>query len=221
MPLSDSILFFREFLTTFQTTGAIAPSSRGLARVICQEASRYRHCWPDGNLRLLEVGPGTGVFTQELCRLLKKGDHLDVVELNDRFVTVVREKIQQLRLPPDVSVQVIHADALQHRPNEPYHHVVSGLPLNNFPPELVRRLLEHLLGLLKSDGTLSYFEYIALPRIKRTLTRGPEARRLTRVCALTRKIRRKFAVAQHAVWFNVPPAWVHVLKKEQSCPSAT
>ena len=55
---------------------------------------------------------------------------------------------------------------------EKYDLMVSGLPLNNFAVEDVRRILAVMTGLLEPGGTLSFFEYIALRRFKAILAAG-------------------------------------------------
>ena len=64
--------------------------------------------------------------------------------------------------------------ALPHRgPARPgkYDVIVSGLPLNNFSPADVERILAVLCGRLAPRGTLSFFEYIAM-RPARALVSG-------------------------------------------------
>jgi len=80
--LADYRIFLREFRETFYSTGALLPSGAALARAV----SRPFEQSPIKGRRLLEVGPGTGAVTDRLVDLLKEGDHLTMVELNERFV---------------------------------------------------------------------------------------------------------------------------------------
>src|SRR4051794_9569006 len=81
--------FFREFRHHFRTTGAILPSSRFLARAL------VRHLrGPRAPSRILEVGPGTGSVTCEIARRMLPGDRLDAVEINDRFVRLLEERVE-------------------------------------------------------------------------------------------------------------------------------
>src|SRR5205809_6617788 len=81
------------FRRNFHTTGAILPSSRFLARELVSELSRPR--WP---ARILQVGPGTGPVTREICRVLLGGDRLDAVEINPRFVQHLRRCLSREEL---------------------------------------------------------------------------------------------------------------------------
>ena len=87
--LRDSVLFFREFCSRFETTGSIIPSSRNLARAITLPLSG-RGLAP---LRVLECGPGTGVFTNEIIGHLKPRDQFDIVELNGSFVRLLQRRL--------------------------------------------------------------------------------------------------------------------------------
>src|SRR5437868_10331670 len=84
---SEHVAFFRQYRQRFQSTGAVAPSSRFLARALARPLETHA-----GPCRVLEVGPGTGAVTRRLVRLLKPGDRLDLVELNETFVDLLRRR---------------------------------------------------------------------------------------------------------------------------------
>ena len=48
--------------------------------------------WVPVGGEILEVGPGTGAVTARLVQLLRPGDHLTLVELNDDFVQHLNER---------------------------------------------------------------------------------------------------------------------------------
>ena len=79
--------FYRQFRQQYRNTGSILPSSRGLARAL---ASQFRN--RSGPARVLEVGPGTGAVTVELLDRLRPGDQLDIVEINEDFVSLLRRR---------------------------------------------------------------------------------------------------------------------------------
>ena len=87
--LRDHREFFRQFRTQFQTTGAIAPSSRRLARAMTRYVASERR-----PARILEVGPGTGAVTRQIVTLLKADDRLDMVELNEAFAGRLEQRFQ-------------------------------------------------------------------------------------------------------------------------------
>ncbi len=81
------IRFISQSIRHYRTTGAIAPSSRFLARAMTKSMPMTP------NQRILEVGAGTGAFTKEILNNLKDGDELHVVELSDDFCEVLEETL--------------------------------------------------------------------------------------------------------------------------------
>jgi phospholipid N-methyltransferase len=202
-------LFWQEFRRTFQSTGAVLPSGPRLCRALARFAGANGQ-----PRRVLEVGPGTGVVTDELIAGLGPGDTLDLVELNDRFVGALQQRLQSdggWRSVAD-RVRIHHMPIEQLAPEEPYHAIVSGLPLNNFPAELVATILNRLAAIAAPGGTLSFFEYIGVRKAKALVARAEERRRLSGVEQALRAARERWQFDRDCVLVNVPPAWVHHLR---------
>lgn len=207
--LKNNVAFFRQFRERFETTGAIAPSSRFLARSM----TRYLAARDDRPIRVLEIGPGTGPVTQEIVTHLRTGDHFDLVELNEQFVGILN---QRFRDDPDwrqaAPFSQIHQVPVQEfRPDERYDFVISGLPLNNFPADLVQTISNYYFELLQPTGVLSYFEYMYVRPVRRKITRGPECERITAIDDIMNDHCRRRRVRRDSIWVNVPPAWVQHL----------
>jgi hypothetical protein len=75
--------------------------------------------------------------------------------------------------------------------------------------ELVEQILAKLGRILAPGGTLSFFEYVAVRRIKSLLSRRAERNRLNGVERVLRQLLDRAEVRRDRVWANVPPAWVH------------
>jgi phospholipid N-methyltransferase len=202
-------LFWQEFRRTFHSTGAVLPSGPRLCRALA------RYVAGDGQpRRVLEVGPGTGVVTHEIIAQLGPRDTLDIVELNDRFVAALRERLQHEQHWRDVAdrVQIHHMPVEQLSAEQPYDAIVSGLPLNNFPADLVRSLLAHFERLAGSNATLSFFEYVAVRTAKGMVVKGAERQRLSEIGGAIADVCGRYEFRKEMVMFNVPPAWVHHLR---------
>jgi phosphatidylethanolamine/phosphatidyl-N-methylethanolamine N-methyltransferase len=203
-------LFLQEFRRTFHSTGAVLPSGRRLCRALA------KYVPGDGRpRRILEVGPGTGVATDAIIRVLGPHDTLELVELNDRFVESLRERLMREPAWQAVAarVRIHHMPVENLHPDKPFDAIVCGLPFNNFPAEVVRSILEHLSALAAPHGTLSFFEYIAVRKAKALVAKTAERKRLAGVeGALAAARRRQFD--RDCVLVNVPPAWVHHLRFE-------
>src|SRR5262245_2765982 len=174
--LAECREFYREFRRQYRNTGSILPSSRALGRALVSELRRR-----PGPARILEVGPGTGAVTIEILDRLRPGDQFDIVEINSHFVEVLKRRFDED--PPfrrrRGQVRIIHAPVQQVEGKGVYDYMVSGLPLNNFPVPLVEEIFAAFRRLLKPEGVLSYFEYLAIRRVKMLLV-GREARQRLR-----------------------------------------
>ena len=200
-------LFFREFLRSYHTTGAIVPSGRflasALARFVADGAAPTR--------RILEVGPGTGAVTRRIIAALGPEDRLDLVELNDRFVAQLHHRFETepaFQAVADRS-RVLHRPVEELPRENAYDLIISGLPLNNFAVADVERILAAFSGLLKPGGTLSFFEYIAIRRARALVSGRAERERLRGIGAALRGLLSGNEIRRDWVWLNVPPAWVH------------
>jgi phosphatidylethanolamine/phosphatidyl-N-methylethanolamine N-methyltransferase len=205
--MSEYGLFFREYIRNFHTTGAILPSGRALAktlaRYVAQPASAQR--------RIMEVGPGTGAVTKQIIGAMHPLDRLDLVELNDTFVRRLESCFQSDPLFRQVAERsrILHCPVQELPANTTYDLIVSGLPLNNFSVDLVEKILQIFLNLLAPGGTLSFFEYIAMRRMKAVVSGPAERRRLRGIRDAMHDVFKIHEIRRDAVWLNVPPAWVH------------
>jgi phosphatidylethanolamine/phosphatidyl-N-methylethanolamine N-methyltransferase len=201
--------FFREFRRRTAETGSVLPSSRFLARALVSELRKPR---PAG--AILEVGPGTGAVTRRLAEKLIPGDQLDVVEINEQFVKLLGRRFERewiFRFHQE-QIRLIHSGVDEIKGEGLYDYIISGLPLNNFPPHSVRAVFQTFDRLLKPGGTLSYFEYFWVRQLKTPFVDDQERRRLYKVGRIVGRNIRKYQVRRQQVLMNVPPAIVRHLR---------
>jgi phosphatidylethanolamine/phosphatidyl-N-methylethanolamine N-methyltransferase len=209
--LSEYRLFLREFWSNYHTTGAILPSGPWLAAALARYVGKG-----DRAQRILEVGPGTGAVTRRIARAMRPVDRLDLVELNGSFVERLRESFQgdPVLRPVADRARVLHC-AVQELAGEPaYDVIISGLPLNNFSPGLVEQILGTMTGLLRRHGTLSFFQYIYIRRIKSAVVGRRAREHLDAVGRVMDALLAAHEFRRDWVWPNVPPAWVHHVRLE-------
>lgn len=211
--MSHYLEFFEQFRTTFETTGAIAPSSRFLASNMSEPMKRHQ-----GPKKVLEIGPGTGAVTREIVKQIRPEDQLDLVELNEKFVEILHRRFDAERAFQEIKhLTSIHNCPLQeYGAAEEYDYIVSGLPLNNFPTELVSEIFESYFRLLKPGGVLSYFEYMYVRPVRKVVSRGPENERIRQIDDIMRNYTSQYRIRTNWIWFNLPPAWVQHLQKTGS-----
>lgn len=200
--------FFRECRRQFRNTGSILPSSRFLARALVSELRK-----PRGPARILEVGPGTGSVTAAILRQLRAGDHVDLVEINRRFVDLLHERFEREEAfrRHRSQVRIIHSAVEALKGENEYDYIISGLPLNNFSATLVRRILRSFHRLLKPGGTLTYYEYVLVRQIKTTFVGRREKRRMRCLGRLVTDFIRAHQFRRQRIIANVPPAIVRHL----------
>ncbi|MEV7780299.1 methyltransferase domain-containing protein [Kitasatospora sp. NPDC088351] len=216
----DLLLFLREALRTFHSTGALAPSGADLVNALVVPVTSR----PDRPLSVLEVGAGTGVVTRRLAEVLRPGDRLHVVEANPRFAERLREDPELVRRGPgiDLRLSACRVEELPEcRPPAPdgggpagerYDVIVSGLPFTNFEPAQVRHVLDLYLRLLVPGGELTYFGYLGTTTA-RTLTSGPRrGARHRAVVRLLRRFEEVYGLGNRTAWRNLPPARAHLLR---------
>jgi phospholipid N-methyltransferase len=224
--LAEYKVFWREFRQAYHTTGAVLPSGRALARALSRfvrdgkaaseagqsgvshSASRAR--------RILEVGPGTGAVTKQIVRDMRPHDRLTLVERNDQFVDHLRFQLANDTVFESARdrIDLLHASVEDISENEPFDLIISGLPLNNFSVELVKVLLNKMQMLLAPGGVLSFFEYVAIRRAKAIVSPRADRERLNGIARVLDDLLKGREVRRDLVLTNVPPAWVHHVKKD-------
>lgn len=213
MALREYTTFFRQFRQRFETTGAIAPSSRFLASAM---ARPLRERADDGPVRILEIGPGTGAVTQTLIQHVREGDRFDLVELNETFADLLNRRFDSepawKRIREQSRVHVVPVQDF--KADNPYDFVISGLPLNNFPTALVEEIFGAYFRLLKPGGVLSYFEYQFVRSIRTLVGKREERDRLSTIDTIMKGYTNRLRFRRDWIFVNLPPAWVQHLRSD-------
>lgn len=210
------LLFMRQFFKEVQQTGAVLPSSGRLARTMTRTIMR-----DGGPMRILEVGPGTGPFTKRLLASLRTGDELHIVEINRAFAERLEQRLlaPYRRTHPGVHVQLHCVPIESVRLDGRFHHIVCGLPFNNFPPSLVRSIFRRLIDLLDDGGELTYFEYAGVRALKGPLVGHKGRQKLKQIGATGKILRRKHRGKREFVLGNMPPAVaVRLVREREEVP---
>jgi phospholipid N-methyltransferase len=203
------ITFVRQSLQRFRQTGAIAPSSRRLARALTRPLSERG----ERPLEILEAGPGTGAVTVAIVRHLRPGDHLTLCEVNPGFVAHLRHRFREdPRLRPWHSQVTVHQCPVEELGAEAqFDHIICSLPFNNFAPAHVQSIFRSFERALRPSGILSFFEYAAVRTLKTPFVSPPERRRLRAVGEVIGREIRVRREGRCVVLRNLPPAVTHHL----------
>jgi phospholipid N-methyltransferase len=139
----------------------------------------------------------------------------DLVELNENFVSLLNQRFASEESWQKVAdIAQVHQMPLQEfNTEEPYDFVISGLPLNNFPADLVAAITKDYLRLLKPGGVLSYFEYMYVRPVRKVISRGDENTRIRKIDDIMGQLCSSYRIRRDNIWLNIPPAWVQHLQQ--------
>ncbi|MFC1747004.1 class I SAM-dependent methyltransferase [Candidatus Neomarinimicrobiota bacterium] len=209
--MSGGVLFFRQFLTRFGTTGAVAPSWHMLARQLARDVGANRGGEP---IKVFEAGPGTGSVTREILKKLDDGDRLVAYEVNSRFVDYLQEKIDR---DPHINASRVSVSLVEGRAQDcdesSFDHAVCSIPFTNFLPQEVQIILESMMKNLKPGGTLSYFDYWGMGRLRGIMGGRAERARMQAVDAVRNGFLEQYGTGQKLILLNLPPAIVRHCRK--------
>jgi phosphatidylethanolamine/phosphatidyl-N-methylethanolamine N-methyltransferase len=133
----DELRFFRGWLDKPKAVGSIVPTSSVTSKRMASVVN------PHSGLPVLELGPGTGVFSRAILERGVRPEDLYLVEYSEDFVDHLRSHF--------AGVNVIHGDAfdlgktLGAAGELQFDAAVSGVPLLNFP---VSRRIAYIEGIL-------------------------------------------------------------------------
>jgi phosphatidylethanolamine/phosphatidyl-N-methylethanolamine N-methyltransferase len=206
------VSFFKEVRKNFTELGQVAPSSKDLSKRMTAPLREI-----NGQRRILEVGPGTGVVTKQIVKLLRAGDELVICEINPRLLTMVENKISKQIAGKEFSVKFVCSPVqdLKDQYSDGYFDaIISSLPFTNFPPQLVSEVLILYKRLLKTSGVLTFYEYLALRKMGQMFRGQTERRRVGEVSKVLssweRELYNRKQLSQSVSFLNLPPARVMV-----------
>jgi len=190
--------------------GAMLPSSCFLGESLCSNIDSL------GRPRtILEVGPGTGAVTRQLVAKLTKEDTLILCEVNPRFVKLLKEKFKTDPVLRDCEAEVIFFEGyVQELPKEfpdlSVDFIVSSIPFANLGPNIVQDILSLYRAMMRSGGTVSFYEYIGARRCKQFFSPKVTRQRVRAVSGIVSNWQliasNEGKFAESVTLLNVPPA---------------
>lgn len=205
--LIDKLQFFAQFIRSPSAIGSIFPSTASLTAKVIRQIPDFDA--NDQPKRYLEIGAGTGPFTEQIIRKLKATDHLDIVEFDPAMCEILHRKFGDLK-----NVTIHQKSILEFTTTKKYDVTISGLPLNVFPVDLAEGAIEKYKELTKEGGYVSYFELMALGKIKQFFLSGQARADLTQILDMKQAFVDEYEQESDVVWWSVTPARVHHCKME-------
>jgi phosphatidylethanolamine/phosphatidyl-N-methylethanolamine N-methyltransferase len=146
---SDILRFFRAWMLDPLRVASITPSGVALAKLMVSEIGRKTGS-------VIELGPGTGVFTRALIRQGVSEEKLILIEKGAEFAAMLRRRFPRARL---LCIDAAEIGDWIEPGAAPAGAVVSGLPLLSMPPKTVTAILAGSFAHLRDDGCFYQFTY--------------------------------------------------------------
>jgi phospholipid N-methyltransferase len=149
MSTADILAFSRAWIRNPLSVAAVAPTWSWASSLMVQGITAQTG-------PILELGPGTGVFTRALLKRGVKQQDLTLVEYGSDFIPLLRRRFPRAR--------VLLMDAACLRGEQlfegaPVGAVVSGLGLLTMSPEKVHAILDGAFSYLRSGGAFYQITY--------------------------------------------------------------
>ncbi len=182
--------FLKTFFKERKQVGAVAPSSRFLVKKMCSKVN-----FNNADV-LIELGPGTGAFTNEILKRAKSDAKIFIFELNEDFYKVLSKKFNDDRIIlVNESAEKIKSVLLEHGVEEA-DAVISSLPLTIIPEPVKTNIVKAAHHILKPNGTYVQYQY------------SLSAKKLLE--SFYGKLNLKFSL------INIPPAFIYVGTKSMN-----
>lgn len=179
--IQELILFTINFLKNPLRNASIVPSSVFAGREIINNIDF------SGIETIIELGPGTGIFTREIIRKCKPETKIILIELEDTYVNLLRRKFGKRVIIENTSAHLLD-EVLKRNNIEKVDLIVSGLPFS-LPHEILEKLCISIKRQTDNGTIYRFFTYMP-PIMKLAYTDLP--------------IREVSFVSR-----NFPPLWVY------------
>jgi phosphatidylethanolamine/phosphatidyl-N-methylethanolamine N-methyltransferase len=186
--------FAIEALSDFRTVGAVAPSSRHLARAMLGPLPLERA------RVVVELGSGTGVMTRALLDVMPDDATLFAFEINPRFTRYLASTVSDPRLVLINASAETLGQEIRRRGCLRVDAALSSLAMSFMQESQRHALLSDIGNLLDETGVFTQYHYVhGLQFQNGQMTRSN----------LPRLLHRHFRSVQRTIiWRNLPPAFV-------------
>lgn len=186
--------YIKQFLRDPKSTGSITPSNEELSELVTDTARL-------GEMgTVVELGPGTGVFTEKILEKKNPETLFFAIEINPEFCEATKSRCPSATVYRDSAENM--KKYLEQHGADSCDCIISSLPWAVFDHGTQDRLLDVIWNVLKPGGRMITFSYSVSMMV-------PNARRFRSI------LRNKFTnvVKSKTVWSNFPPAFVYSAEK--------
>lgn len=147
-----TLAYIKNFIKD-RDVAAITPSSKFLVKRVCKWIDFDTPC------RIVEYGPGTGVFSKYLLKRMHPDAELVMIEGNKSFVASLREFADR-----DARATVVHDRAenvhsiLDQHDMGKADYVLSGIPFSFLDDDVKHELIQRTREVLAEDGKFLVYQ---------------------------------------------------------------
>lgn len=145
--------FIKEFFKEKKTVGAIAPSSKILVKYMLGKLDI------ENADIIVEYGPGTGPFTDELLKRMKPGSKLLVFETQESFCDILKSRFNDPRLVIINDSAEKIGDYLHEHGYKEADFIISSLPFTVIPNPVKTNILNNTVKFLNRKGIFAQYQY--------------------------------------------------------------
>ncbi len=190
------IELFKHFVKKPGEIGAICPSSPVLAKAIVSEIAIHKA------KTVVEIGPGTGAFTETILSHLHNEADFFAIELNPQLHSNFQKRFPNIKAYNNCASEL--SAIMKEEEVESIDVIISGLPWASFLEDLQNEVLGAVYDAITPGGVFTTFAYL-----QGFLMKG--AHRFRGL------LKQKFdqVDTSRTVWRNFPPAFVYRCRKKQ------
>jgi phosphatidylethanolamine/phosphatidyl-N-methylethanolamine N-methyltransferase len=146
--------FFSEFIRERKTVGAVLPSSKFLAAKMLKGIDFSK------DLNIVELGPGTGIFTKEIIKKMSPESNLISIELNNSFYNQLTHRFKNNHgFTPVLGSADNISNIIKELNLVTVDIIISSLPLAVIPLRVKAGIFREVNKVLKKDGSYIQFQY--------------------------------------------------------------
>ncbi|OJY77653.1 MULTISPECIES: methyltransferase domain-containing protein [unclassified Rhizobium] len=191
MLITDAASFFLAWLRNPRTISAVTPSGSRVSALMTQGIG-------PATGPVMELGPGTGVFTYSLLQRGVREEDLTLVELSADFAALLRRRFPKARVLCLDAMRIEQANVFA---DVSFGAVVSGLGFRAMRPLEIRAILSGAFKNLRSGGAFHQITY------------GPRCPVPSQVLDLLKLAEVRIG---QTIW-NLPPASVYRISRREDC----
>jgi phosphatidylethanolamine/phosphatidyl-N-methylethanolamine N-methyltransferase len=187
------MMFLSQTFKGSSCADAVLPSSKKLVDLIADKTNLSRA------KVIVELGPGNGVFTEEIVRKMNEKANYFAIEVDDNLIENFSQKFPSLKICHNSAENI--CQCLKDNGLGSCDRVISSLPWSAFEGNFQKKLVGRIYDALEDQGMFVIFSYCSL----KSLEDGK---------SIVGMLKKQFKqVTETKISQNIPPVFLCVCKK--------